>query len=115
MERASPLLKAMIEECRSVLSEWKEPARDLPKALQPEHLERMCDRIDQHVEDWPTTRLHRWIGFIQSAMVANRMLDLDGLKRMFDKAKNAYGAAGDDLTDHLDPQDYFELDIGGEG
>ena len=51
-------------------------------------------------------------------MLANRMLDLDELKAMFDEAKRAHGEASDDLEDlfdHLDPTNSFELDIGGQG
>ena len=46
-------------------------------------------QIEEHAEDGPATKLHRWIGFVQGAMLANRMLDLDGLKAMFDDAKAA--------------------------
>jgi hypothetical protein len=41
------------------------------------------------------------------------MLDLDGIKAMFDKVKNAYGETSEDLLDHLDPEDSFKFDIGG--
>jgi hypothetical protein len=34
---------------------------------------------------------------------------------MFDGAKNAFGAPDADLIDHLDPDDDFYLDIGGQG
>jgi hypothetical protein len=115
MDTASLLIKAMAEECRGLIQRWNKPGLDLPEALQPKHLERMCDRIEKHAEDWPAARLHRWIGFVQCAMMANRILDLDGMKLMFDKAKNAYGEANEDLRNHLDPKDYFEFDIGGEG
>jgi hypothetical protein len=51
-------------------------------------------------------------------MLANRMLDLDGLKAMFDNAKRDHGETSEDLedlTDHLDPTSSFEFDIGGQG
>jgi hypothetical protein len=115
MDTASLLIKAMAEECRGLILEWNKPDLDLPEALQPRHLERMCDRIEKHADDWSTAKLHRWIGFVQCAMMANRMLDLSGIKAMFDKAKNAYGESSEDLLDHLDPEKSFEFDIGGEG
>ncbi len=89
----------------------------LPASLQPKHLMWMCDKIEQHVEDWPVTKLHRWIGFVQGGMIANHLLDLAGAKAMFDEVKIAFGAKSDDphLIDHLDPANPFELDIGGEG
>ena len=88
------------------------------KALQQKHLVWMCNKIEEHSEVGPATKLHRWIGFIQGAMLANRMLDLEDLKAMFDEAKRAHGEDSDDLDDlldHLDPTNTFELDIGGQG
>jgi hypothetical protein len=75
----------------------------------------MCREIIGHTRDWPATKVHRWIGFVQAALIANQMLDLDGAKQMFDAAKNAYGAMSEDLVDHLDPTSDFEFDIGGQG
>jgi len=115
MDNADLLVIAMVEQCRGLIREWHMPELDLPKPLQPKHLEWMCDNIEKHAEDWPATRLHRWIGFVQCAMMASRMLDLEGAKAMFDKAKIAHGEISEDLLDHLDPGSSFELDIGGEG
>jgi len=118
MDNTSLLVVAMAEQCRRVIQEWDKPAPDLPKALQPNHLLWMCNKIEEHAEYGPATKLHRWIGFVQAAMLANRMLDLDGLKAMFDQAKAAHAEASEDfedLTDHLDPTSSFEFDIGGQG
>lgn len=59
--------------------------------------------------------LHRWIGFVQCGMLAQRMIDLEGAKAMFDKSKIAHGELSEDLVDHLDPTSSFEVDIGGQG
>jgi hypothetical protein len=77
----------------------------------------MCDQIEKHAESWPATRLHRWIGYVQGGLIANRILRLDEIKKMFDVAKNSYGVSGDDpdLVDHLDARTAFEMEIGGEG
>ena len=115
MDNSSLLVVAMAEQCRSLIQQWEKPAPGLPKALQPKHLLWMCDQIEKHAEGGSATKLHRWIGFIQGAMLANRMLDLDELKAMFDQAKATHGEASEDLTDHLDPTSSFEFDIGGEG
>jgi hypothetical protein len=48
-------------------------------------------------------------------MIANRLLQLDGAKRMFDRVKDAHPGFDQDLLDHLDPDNDFEFDIGGEG
>ncbi len=118
MENADRLVVAMTEQCRRLIQQWDKPAPELPKALQPKHLLWMCKKIEEHAEDGPATKLHRWIGFVQGAMLANRMLDLDGLRAMFDEAKAAHGETNEDiedLTDHLDPTSSFEFDIGGQG
>ena len=52
----------------------------------------MCKLIVEHAEDWPATKLHRWVGFVQAGMIANYMLDLDGAKAMFNKVKEEYGS-----------------------
>lgn len=118
MDHTGLLVVAMAEKCRNLILESDTPDLGLPKALLPKHLLWMCTQIEEHAEDGPATKLHRWIGFVQGAMLANRMLNLDGLKAMFDEAKRAQVEAGDDLedlTDHLDPSSSFEFDIGGEG
>jgi hypothetical protein len=116
MDKASLLVAAMAEHCTDRIQNL-EPSLDvdLPKPLQPQHLHWMCTRIVKHVEDWPPAKLHRWIGFIQCAMIANRMLSLEEAKTMFDGLKIAYGDSAEDLLDHLDPDSSFEVDIGGEG
>ncbi len=118
MENADRLVVAMAEQCRRLIQQWDKPAPDLPEALQPKHLLWMCDQIEKHAEDGSTTKLHRWIGFVQAGMLANQILDLAGLKAMFDQAKAEDADRcedSDDLTDHLDPTSSFEFDIGGEG
>lgn len=115
MSKSNLLIAAMAEQCRDMILEWDKPGLDLPPSLQPDHLQRMCDEIVQHARHWPATKLHRWIGFVQGAMIANRIIDLNGAKAMFDKAKNAYGDVGENLVDHLNPDNPFELDIGGQG
>lgn len=118
MDNAGRLVVAMAERCRSVIKDWAKYDPDLPEAFQQSHLLWMCDKIEKHAEVGPATKLHRWIGFVQGAMLANRMLDLVELKAMFDDAKRTHKEASEhieDLLDHLDPTNSFELDIGGQG
>jgi hypothetical protein len=114
MDNSDLLVIAMAEECQRLIKEWDRTSPDLPKALQPKHLLWMCRQIVAHAESGPAAKLHRWLGFVQCGMMANRMLDLDGVRAMFDKAKGAHGDTGDDLSDHLDITSSFKLDIGGE-
>jgi len=108
---------AMAEKCRSILSKADHADKQLPPSLRQDHLLWMCDKIERQAENWPDTRLHRWIGFVQAGMIANRVLDLNATKQMFDKAKIAHAdsQSDDDLIDHLDPNHSFDLEIGGEG
>ena len=117
VEQHKLLIVAMAEQCRDLIAEADESHSDLPQSLQPKHLRWMCQTILQHAEKWPTSKLHRWIGFVQCGMMANRMLDLDAAKAMFNKAKNAFGEPREDhdLVDHLDPQSSFKMDLGGQG
>ncbi len=85
----SNLLIAMAEQCRNMIQQAETTDRSLPASLQSKHLLWMCDKIEQHVEDWPVTKLHRWIGFVQGGMIANQVLDLAGAKAMFDEVKIA--------------------------
>ena len=107
----------MAEKCRTLIEGHHATGKDLQRPLLPKHLLWMCARIETHATDWPDTKLHRWIGFIQCAMIANGILDLAGTKEMFDSVKNAYLLTRDDqdLTDHLDPDSSLEMDLGGQG
>jgi hypothetical protein len=108
------LVAAMAEECRQRLAAAAETGANVPLALHKSHLLAMCDTIVEHAETGDPLKLHRWLGFIQAALIANGTLDLEQVKTMFDAAKNAYGVASDDLIDHLDATNLFEVDIGGE-
>ena len=109
------LIVAMANKCRAVISERGKTEPDQPPSLRPAHLLWMCNEIVAHRNDWPATRIHRWIGFVQAGLVAGRILNLAEVKAMFDEAKNAYGPPDQDLLDHLDPELSFRLDIGGQG
>lgn len=117
MNDSSLLVVAMAEQCRDRIAAAIDSAPDLPQALHPRHLSWMCDQVIQHAGSGKEARLHRWIGFIQCGMMANRIIDFEGAKSMFDAAKNAHDGieADDDLIDHLDPENAYGLDIGGEG
>jgi hypothetical protein len=114
MENSCLLIVAMAEQCRGLILESDTRDLGLPKELQTKHLLWMCNKIQQHAEEWTATKLHRWIGFVQCALMAHRMLDLDEAREMFDKAKAAHGETGEDLLDHLDPMSPFVCDVGGE-
>jgi hypothetical protein len=123
MNNSSLMIAAMAEECSARVaagtrneSNGEFPAADeLPASLQPEHLDAMCQVIVRNVEAWPETRLHRWIGFVQCGMLANRIINTEEMRAMFDLAEVAYGDLVDDLIDHLDCLNPFELDLGGQG
>lgn len=117
MDNATLLIIAMAEKCKALITTAEPDDSELPQALQTQHLLWMSDSVIKQAEQWPATKLHRWIGFIQCGMMANGILDFDGAKEMFDEAKKAYGWSdgNEDLLDHLDSNSSFKLDIGGQG
>ena len=117
MQDASPSIAAMAEKCRRLIESHHITDKNLPPALLPNHLRWMCDLIEKHAADWPDTKLHRWIGFVQCAIIANGIIDLAGTKKMFDSVNNEYLKTSEDqdLTDHLDPRSSFDIDVGGQG
>lgn len=118
MDNSYLLIGAMARQCKQLIRQSSTTESSLPSTLQPAHLVWMCNQIEEHSEDTPATKLHRWIGFVQCALLAHGILDLDGLKEMFHEAKRDHGETAEDLedlTDHLDPSSSFEFEIGGEG
>jgi hypothetical protein len=117
MNQSDLLTLAMADKCREMIEQSGRPAIDLPAALGPKHLLWMCAQIERHAESWPMTKVHRWIGYIQGGMIANHILGLDDAKKMFDIAKNSYGASSNDpdLVDHLNVETAFEIEFGGQG
>ena len=115
MSNSALLMHEMVDQCRRLIGHLSVCNSDLPIPLRREHPYWMREQLDKHIEIWPENKLQRWIGFIQGALLANGVLDLEDLKSMFDHAKIAYGALGEDLFDHLNPDSTFELDIGGQG
>jgi hypothetical protein len=117
VEDSRDLVAAMAAKCRDVIRGSNEQEMSLPKALHPKHLLWMCDQIQKHAQTSPVTKLHRWIGFVQAAILANRMLDLEQIRAMFDEVKKSHRVSGDDrdLVDHLDVDSSFKLDLGGQG
>lgn len=118
MNRKHRLITAMAEEYKTRILQSVVSDSNLPKSLQPKHLVWMCDQIVKHAEGGPATKLHRWIGFVQAAMLAHRMVDQDALRAMFGRVHAACRESSedlDDLTDHLDPTSTFEFELGGQG
>jgi hypothetical protein len=118
VEQPNLLIRAMAERCQRIIQDKPGDTRfGLPEPLCPKHLRWMCKEIVEHAEDWPAVKLQRWIGFIQAGMIANFMLNLEGVKAMFNSVKEQYGSVADDqdLLDHLDPSSSFEMEIGGQG
>lgn len=109
------LIREMAHQCRQCIESAKLDDSQLPQPLGGRHLLWMCRQIERKIDEWPESKMHRWIGFIQCALLANGALDLEELKTMFDEAKTAYGDPGQDLLDHLDPDHPFEFDLGDSG
>lgn len=115
MDSQAILVTAMAEQCRNRIQVGGHEATSLPKTLRPAHLSWMCRQIEKNAEHWPLTKLHRWLGFVECGMLANRIADLDEVREMFDNVKVAFGQPSEDLIDHLNVDSSFELDLGGQG
>ncbi len=115
MANMNVLVTAMAQRCKEKIVKCDVPDLRLPVPLQLNHLQWMCDQIQLHADEWPATKLNRWVGFVQCAMMANGLIDLQEAKVMFNDAKIAHGPSSEDLLDHLDPASDFEVDLGGEG
>jgi hypothetical protein len=124
MNHVNILAQSVAEECRNAIRRAlveqegtvPDPKQQLDNPTGPAHLLWMCDKIQAKVDDWPATRLHRWIGFIQCGMISMGLTDLDGARRIISEAKTIFAEDEDqDLKDHQDPTNPFFLDIGGEG
>ncbi len=116
MDNVSLIVAAMAEECCGLLNAVDPVNAALPRTLQPKHLLWMARQISVQVDQWPATKLHRWIGYVQCGMVANHILDFEGALAMFKRIRQAHneGEADQDLIDHLNPDHVFRLEIGGE-
>lgn len=117
MDNGNLLVVGMAQQCKALIHDSEQSDLNLPRALHPQHLMWMCERILEHAEEWPRTKLHRWIGFIQCGMMANQILSFREMQTMFTEVKKEHEvhSADDDLIDHLDPKSSFKLDIGGQG
>jgi hypothetical protein len=117
MDDTRLLIAAMAARCRDVIRASNEEEANLPAALHAKHLLWMCNQIQEHAQNSSLLRLHRWIGFVQAGILANRMLDLEQIKAMFDAAKHLHHANTDeqDLIDHLNVDSSFKFDLGGQG
>jgi hypothetical protein len=105
---------AMAKECRHLLASANVKNLELPDPLKPRQLLWMCDRVEEHADDWPERKHHRWIGFIQAAIMANQLVDRPGMKQLFCNTGIAHDESfgDDDMLDHLDPAQSLQLDVG---
>lgn len=93
-------------------------AEDAPKETTPEHLIWMLEHLSVKAEkeEWPETKVHRWLGYVMGCLASHRTCTLPCLKGITAEAKQYYFEKEDDeLRDHSDPDHPFTLDIGGEG
>jgi len=111
------LVAPMAAKCRDVIRRSNEEVSSLPRALHPKHLLWMCAQIIQYAQEWPAAKLFRWIGAIQSAILANHMLNMKQVRNMFGGMRRSrrVSSRDQDLVDHLDPNSLFKFDIGGQG
>lgn len=117
MTKDRDLIVEMALQCLKTLRTSDEEVFKLPLPLHPKHLIWMCEQVADHAEHSSLTKLHRWLGFIQAGLLANGMLTLDDITHMFDevKARHADYRQDEDLADHLNLENSFEIELGGQG
>lgn len=80
-----------------------------------EHVSWMLDQVQKNFDEWPLTKLGRWVGIALACVVANGYIALKEVQKIVNDAKVAHGERVDeDLERHQDPDDPFQLEIGGE-
>lgn len=87
-----------------------DPPDERPRA---DHLLKMCEKIENHADEWPVTKLHRWVGFIQGSMVMAGLTTMEKESQFIrDLKMNLRETVDIELKDHRDPESEFELDLG---
>lgn len=84
------LIVDMAQKCLHTMRHSDKEVGQLPQPLHPKHLVWMCEQVVENAEHSSLTKLHRWLGFIQAGLLANRMLTLEHLKHMFDEVKSRH-------------------------
>jgi hypothetical protein len=55
----------------------------------------MCEKLNSEMDNWPTDKISRWIGFVQGVLAAQRFLDVaverDRTRPFFHEAYAAMG------------------------
>ena len=116
MDESAQIVSDTTVECQECIELFGLSECDLPDSLMVDHLSWMLTQIPVHANDWPVTKLHRWIGFVHRGMIAHGMLTFVTAMEMFGKARDACGPdpVDQDLIDHLDPKHSFRFEIDGE-
>ena len=106
-------LRTMVERCRTAIAASATSREVQP--VPPAHLTWMCDQLDENVDQWSAVKVARWIGFLQCALIADRILDARHVGVIFADARGGLHDARRDLLDRLAAEEPFEFDLGGEG
>ena len=100
--------------CEEIILEFK--ATLGPGLLRTRHLLEMCEKIEKNADDWPVTKLHRWIGFIQGCLVMAGLTTIEKESQFVRETKQKITETVDEeLKDHHDSDNHFELELGESG
>lgn len=103
-----------VQLCRAKLVEDGDDIPERDAAL--EHALLLSHQVEQYVLQWPATRLHRALGFIQGVLVSRGCSSLEEQCTLLERLQIGFPECRDrDLADHLDPRQPFELELGGSG
>lgn len=78
------------------------------------HIVWMLSQVRQNYDSWNLGKLGRWVGTALGCVVANGYIDLEDVQQIVANAKIAHGESVDEeLKQHQDPNDPFQIEIGG--
>ena len=119
---ANPTLLAIqiAEELEGQIKLWQETFNielDVDDSTHPDRLLEMLEKLVHKAQEdeWPDTKLHRWLGWVMGCMVCHNIAGYERLREIVAHAKLHFGEKDDaELTEHHDPDSSFRLDLGGE-
>lgn len=104
---------AMLKEYEQTFGEM-----DVEEEFKIANLLRMTERIRDRAGEWPTTKIHRHLGFVWGVMAALNVCGIKRIRKIMQDAKARSGfpeGTDEDLRDHNNPDHSYEIELGGEG
>lgn len=121
MANPTQLAIQIAERLEDQIKEWQDTFNidlEVEKVVHPDRLLTMIEKLIHKAEqdEWPDTKLHRWLGWIMGCMACHNIAGIEKLEQIVTSSKMCFGEKADEeLEAHHNPDSSFRLDIGGEG